>query len=57
MTDLTIFAASMLGLFYTLFGVSLIRRALRPSCRECMHWQHCVELKLGIVGPAKKTCA
>lgn len=56
MTNFSIFAASMLGLFYTLFGIGLIRRACRPSCRECVHWQHCVELKVGVVGPAKKPC-
>ncbi|HZQ68290.1 MAG TPA: hypothetical protein VFA68_07205 [Terriglobales bacterium] len=56
MTNFAILAASTLGLIYALFSIGLVRRACRPSCRECVHWQHCVELKLGIEGPAKKPC-
>ncbi len=56
MTNFTIAAVSMLGVFYTLFGIGLVRRACRPSCRECAHWQHCLTLKLGINGPPKNLC-
>jgi hypothetical protein len=57
MNNLAIFAVSALGAFYSLLTIGLIRKACRPNCRECVHWQHCVELRLGIVGPAKKPCA
>ena len=37
-----------LGAFYGLLTVGLVRRAMRPTCRNCSLWQHCLEQQMGI---------
>jgi hypothetical protein len=45
-----------LGAFYGLLSVGIVRRALRPSCRTCTLWQHCLEQQMGIPGNTGKVC-
>ena len=44
------------GAFYGLLTVGIVRRALRPSCRTCSLWQHCLEQQLGVPGMSGKIC-
>ena len=30
-----------LGSFYTVFGLVVVRRAIQPSCRNCLYWHDC----------------
>ena len=47
---------SLLGSFYLVLCVSIVRRAMKPSCRTCLYWQECSVKRLGVVGPAPKRC-
>jgi hypothetical protein len=38
---LSLFALCLLGSFYTVLGVVIVRRVTKPSCRNCVHWQDC----------------
>jgi len=31
----------LLGSFYIVFGVAVVRRATKPSCRNCLYWHDC----------------
>lgn len=38
----------VLGSFYAVLAGFLVYRSCKPSCRNCLHWQHCLEEQLGI---------
>jgi len=56
MSGLPWVAAGLLGMTYLCFGVMVVRRYFKPSCRNCVFWQHCVEARLGIDGPPPRRC-
>jgi hypothetical protein len=46
-----------LGSFYAVFGVAVVRRAIKPSCRNCLYWHDCcLNAQLGRSSPARKRC-
>lgn len=56
MAELPWVALGLLGMTYLFFGVMVARRYFKPSCRNCIFWQHCVETRLGVDGPPPKRC-
>jgi len=45
-----------LGGFYTVVAIGIFNRARRPSCRNCLYWQTCLNRRLGVSGPPPKRC-
>jgi hypothetical protein len=49
----TMLVLCALGAFYVVLGVSLVRKARKPSCRTCVYWQDCLSTQLGTDTPPK----
>jgi hypothetical protein len=50
-------AVSFLGGFYTFLVVAIVRRATKPSCRNCLYWHECcLNAQLGRSGRASESC-
>ncbi len=45
-----------LGAFYTVFGVVIVRRAYKPTCRVCLFRQFCPNRQSGHLQFAGKPC-
>ena len=46
-----------LSSFYAVFGVTVVRRAIKPSCRNCLYWHACcLNAQLGRPNPAHERC-
>jgi len=55
---LSLMALGFLGTFYITLGVAIVRRATKPSCRNCLYWQECsLNAELGRFGPRTERCA
>jgi hypothetical protein len=54
---LTLLVLCLLGSFYAVFGVSVVRRATKPSCRNCLYWHDCcLNAQLGRPNPVSERC-
>jgi len=50
-------ALCFLGAFYAILSVIIVRRAVKPSCRNCVYWQDCcLNAQLGGPDPAIERC-
>ena len=53
----SLMALGFLGTFYITLGVVIMRRATKPSCRNCLHWHACsLNAQLGRVGSGGELC-
>jgi hypothetical protein len=55
---LSLMVLGFLGTFYITLGVVIVRRATKPSCRNCLYWHDCsLNAQLGRLGPGSERCA
>ena len=52
----TMMALFALGAFYVMLGVSLVRKARKPSCRTCVYWQDCPSTQPRFTDTPPKRC-
>jgi len=45
-----------LGAFYGVIGLVILRRAGKPTCRICVHFEHCPTRRWFLHDPDTKRC-